>query len=124
MATQAVADGIIGFVAARNGFSKQPRETKEELARRMQVAGIVSDGLVQALVRIRRRFRNDIHHMNPPVGQIAFAPLAKESICDLAIIEREIFGCAAGPEGTLVPQQRLYWDIAEDGTVPAYVRFS
>ena len=46
MATQAVADGIIEFVAARNGFSKRHRETKQELACRMKEAGIVSDGLV------------------------------------------------------------------------------
>lgn len=122
--TQAVGEGIVTFVAQRNGISLLAKESKQELARRMKDNGIVSADLVAAFERLQRSYRNDFHHMNPPVAGVDLNEVGKANICDLAIIEREIFGYDFGPEGTLVPKNRRYWDIAGDGDVPVLVRLA
>ena len=71
-----------------------------------------------------RSFRNDVHHMNPPVGKIDFqtwAKLAKKNIQSLAVVEREIFDVDIN-NGELIPKQPKYWDINPNGTVPIYLR--
>ncbi len=122
MVTQAVNEGIMRFVADRNGVSQLPGEEKHDLARRMQKAGIISQTLLDAFVRIQRSYRNDFHHMNPPIANVDLPLLAKRNVTDLAIVEREIFACDPGPCGTFVPRNPIYWDIGPDGSVPAFVR--
>jgi len=124
MVTQAVSEGIVKFVADRNGVIPMEREKKLDLAVRMQCAGIVANGLVEAFGRIQRSFRNDFHHMNPPIAEVDLSALAKRNIMDLATIECEIFECHCGPGGTVVPSRMLYWDINEDGSVPANLRLA
>lgn len=124
MVTQAVSEGIIKFVADRNGIKQTHKEEKLAFAVRMLEAGIVSKDLVEAFGRIQRSFRNDFHHMNPPVAEVDVGALAKRNILDLATIEREIFECRRGTGGTVMPSRLLYWDINEDGSVPAYLRLA
>jgi hypothetical protein len=111
MVTQAVSDGILKFVAERNGIQLKQDESKQDLAKRMQQGNVVSQTFVDACSRIYRSFRNDFHHMNPTVATINLPLLAKRNIEDLAMIERKLFACDAGPDGTLVPRQRKYWDV-------------
>jgi hypothetical protein len=122
MMTQAVADGILTFVSERNGVHQADRETKQSLASRMQQSDILNYEFVEAFCRIQRSFRNDLHHMNPPVAKIALEPIARKNIESLASIEREIFGIDTGPEGLLIPRQPKYWDSQPDGRIPVYVR--
>jgi hypothetical protein len=120
--TQAVAEGIVSFVAERNNLRMADRETKQELAKRMCESGIVSQGLVSSFVQIQRSYRNDFHHMNPTVASVDLESLAVRNISDLATIEREIFDVDIGPEGAVVPKNVRYWDPRPDGTLPAYIR--
>ncbi len=122
--TQAVSDGIAKFVAECNRVTRQEGETNQRLVRRMQQQGIVLCPFAKAFDRIQCSFRNDYHHMNPPVGNLDHEVFAKRNIFDLATIEREIFDCSIGDGGTLVPKNLLYWDIAPDGTVPAFLRLA
>jgi len=122
MVAQALSDGILNFVAKRNNLQQAENESKQEFARRMQKAGIFSETFVEAFVRIQASFRNDFHHMNPPVAKVDLEALAKRNITDLASIEQEIFEYSIGSPGTLVPHNPKYWDLQPDGTVPAYVR--
>jgi len=122
MVTQAVSEAIIRFVAERNCLKQTQAETKQALARRAQQAGIISRPLLDAFVRIQCSFRNDFHHMNPPVARINLESLAKRNVTDLAVIEREIFECGFGSKGTIVPRNPLYWDVSEDGWGRAYLR--
>jgi hypothetical protein len=122
MVTQAVSEGIANFVADRNGVIAQEGETKQDKVRRMKEKGIVTEAFSTAFGQIQRSFRNDLHHMNPPVATIDLPSLAKRNISDVATIEREIFECSIGAGGRLVPKNLAYWDIAADGTVPVYLR--
>jgi hypothetical protein len=124
MVTQSVAEAIVRFIAERNGVPQQQGDTKQSLAHRMQLSNIVSQDLLDAFVRIQCSFRNDFHHMNPTVATVDLAPVAERNITDLATIEREIFECNCGPDGTVIPKNPLYWDISDDGTVPGYVRLA
>ena len=145
MTSQAVNEGIIRFVADRNGVSKHelvplpllrraiawltmrsPKivsRTKSltELLTELIEAGHLTQSSGEAANRIISSFRNDVHHMNPTVTKISFRELAKRNMEDLCAIEREIFAVGFS-EGRIVPHQPIYWDIQEDGTATVYLR--
>ncbi len=125
MVTQSVNEGIIKFVANRNQINRQDIRC-DALLPILVSKGIISQGCSEASKQIMKRsFRNDIHHMNPPVGEIdsqTWAKLAKKNIQNLAIVEREIWAINIDDDGKLVPIQPKYWDINSDGTVPAFLR--
>ena len=123
MVTQSVNEGIIKFVADRNQINRQNVKC-DDLLPILVSKGIISQACSNASEKIMRSFRNDVHHMNPPVGTIDFqtwTKLAKKNIQSLAIVEREIFDVDFN-NGALVPKQPKYWDINSDGTVPVYLR--
>ena len=123
MVTQSVNEGIIKFVADRNQINRQNIKC-DALLPILVSKGILSQGCSNASEKIMRSFRNDVHHMNPPVGTIDFqtwAKLAKKNIQNLAIVEREIWDTNFD-DGKLVPIQPKYWDINPDGTVPIFLR--
>ncbi len=142
MASQAVNEGILKFVAERNGVPRQksPRSWLVTLLRRIGFsragghtrsmtelideivrAGLLSKSAGEAATRIAGSFRNDVHHMNPRVAHVNFPDLARRNLRDLAELEREIFGTDTS-NGKLVPRQPKYWDVRPDGTVPVFLR--
>jgi hypothetical protein len=122
MVAQAVSDGILKLVGERNDRQQAAKESKQAFAMRMQQEAIISQSFVESLSRIQGSFRNDFHHMNPPVASVDLASVAKQNIVDLATIEREIFECSIGPGGTLLPKNMKYWDLQSDNSVRVYVR--
>ena len=122
MTTQAVNEGILKFVADRNSIDYE-NIRREDLLATLLSEGIFSKDCFEASKQIWDSFRNDVHHMNPPVATIDFQDLAKKNIHNLAIIEREIWGAYHSDEG-LVPLQRKYWDKNPDGTVTISLRWS
>ena len=120
MATQAVNEGILKFVADRNNI-KYGNMTRSDLLKTLMSEGIFSQNCFMASKQILGSFRNDVHHMNPKIAQIDFPKLAKENIQNLAVVECEIFDLDIN-EGKIVPKQPKYWDISSDGTVPVYLR--
>ncbi len=121
MVSQAVNEGIWKLVAERKGIGGKGEHSDriESLAK----SSAISQQCAEASDRIWRSFRNDVHHMNPKVAQIDFRALARSNLQDLAVVEKEIFGCNV-KDGKLVPHHPEYWDIQEDGTVPAFLRLS
>ena len=119
MVSQAVNEGIMKFVAERNGTKERKKHT--ELIEDFEQKGIISSKCAQASERIWSSFRNDVHHINPKVSSIPFQKLAKRNLQDLAIIEKEIFGVNF-KDGKLVPHHPQYWDVGNDGTVPVFLR--
>ena len=120
MTTQAVNEGILKFVADRNSIDYE-KMTREDLLTTLLSKGIFSKNCFEASQQILKSFRNDVHHMNPPVATIDFPKLAKKNIQNLSVVEREIWDTDFD-EGKLVPIQPKYWDINSDGTVPIYLR--
>ena len=122
MTTQAVNEGIIKFVAERNNIQYE-NMTVSDILQTLESQGIISQDCSRASEEIRRSYRNDVHHMNPPVAEIDFPELAKKNIQNLSVIEREIWAAYHNDEG-LVPLQPKYWDIKPDGTATISLRWS
>ena len=120
MTTQAVNEGIIKFVAARNNI-KRDNMNHSELSKTLKDKGIITQDCYDASEQIRGSYRNDVHHMNPPVAEIDFPELAKKNIHNLAIIEREIWATNFD-NGRVITIQPKYWDINPDGTITVNLR--
>ena len=119
MVSQAVNEGIVKFIAERNGI-KEKKEHGDLMDEFVQ-KGIISLDCAQASKQIWGSFRNDVHHMNSKVASIPFQQLARRNLQDLATVEKEIFG-AYFSDGKLVPHHPEYWDVQNDGTVPVFLR--
>lgn len=120
MTTQAVNEGIIKFVAGRNNIKYENMNHSERL-KTLKDKSIISQDCLNASEQIRGSYRNDIHHMNPPVAKIDFPELAKKNIHNLAVIEREIWATNFD-NGKVIPIQPKYWDINLDGTITVDLR--
>ena len=120
MTTQAVNEGIIKFVAARNNI-KHDNMNHSDLLKTLKDKGIITQDCYDASKQIRGSYRNDVHHMNPPVANIDFPELAKKNIHSLAVIEREIWATNFD-NGKVIPIQPKYWDINLDGTITVNLR--
>lgn len=118
MASQAVNEGILKFIAERSNIQAR---NHEELMEMLVTVGLISSDCADASERIWRSFRNDVHHMNPKVASIPFKQLAKQNLQALAAVEREIFAVNI-EQGKLLPKQPKYWDVQKDGTVPVFLR--
>lgn len=120
MITQAVNEGIIKFVAERNNIQYE-NMTVSDILQTLESQGIISQDCSKASEEIRRSFRNDVHHMNPPVAEINFPELAKKNIHNLAAIEREIWATNFR-YAEMIPSQPQYWDVNPDGSIPVNLR--
>lgn len=120
MTTQAVNEGIIKFVAARNSIDYE-NMNHTNLLEILKNKGVISQDCFEASEQIRGSYRNDVHHMNPKVDQIDFPKLAKKNIQNLAVIEREIWATNF-KNGKVITIQPKYWDTNPDGTVTVNLR--
>jgi hypothetical protein len=118
MSSQAVNEGILKFLAERNGINTTEHS---ELMGKLKCQNIISMACANASERIWGSFRNDVHHMNPKVASIPFQHLAKSNLQALAIVEGEVFGVDF-KDGKLIPKKPKYWDVQKDGTVPVFLR--
>jgi hypothetical protein len=125
MMSHAINEGIIKFIAERNGIERHKPDgttkTNDELIDEFREKGIISNACVDASRAIWRSFRADIHHMNPTVARIDFQKLAQQNLKCLAAIEREIFASKVNNR-VIVPNQPKYWDIKADGATTAFLR--
>jgi hypothetical protein len=122
MLSQAVAEGILKLMVERNSLQVQPANRESRLMA-LQQNGFLDYATSTAFTQIFRSFRNDYHHMNPPVGTIDHGQLARRNIMDQAKIERYLFGYTIDAEGRMVPNYPQYWDIGPDGMMPVVVNF-
>ena len=118
MVSQSVNEGIIKFVAEKNGVK---HEDFTKSIDKFVKKEIISKECAEATTNIWESFRNDVHHMNPKVDSIPFQELAKNNLLNLAVIEKEIFG-ADYKNGKLAPHYPQYWEIGDDGTVSVFLR--
>ena len=123
MATQALNEGLIRFIAERNGIASN-QDSLSALVDQFVENKILSPGCADAMRRILKSFRNDFHHLNPSISKVPVQAIAKRNIEDIAAIEKEIFAHSFSDQpGKLKPAQPKYWDVNADGTVHVSVRF-
>lgn len=119
MATQALNEGLIRFVAERN---KMPsNQDPHALVDQFETQKIISPDGIAAFRRVLRSFRNDFHHLNPSISKVPVQDIAKRNIEDIAAIERELFDHEVN-EGRIKPKQPQYWDISAEGTMLVNLR--
>ena len=127
MMSHAINEGIMKFVAERNGIERNKSEgttkTVEDLINELREKNIISIGCGDASMRIWKSYRNDIHHMSPTVVNIDFKKLAQQNLKYLSSIEKEIFNFKIN-NGAIVPIQPKYWDIKSDGTAAVFLRLA
>ena len=125
MMSHAINEGIMKFVAERNGIERNKTEgstkTVEDLINDLREKNIISNSCGEASMRVWKSYRNDIHHMNPTVENIDFKKLAQQNLKYLSSIEKEIFNFKIN-NGAIVPIQPKYWDIKSDGTAAVFLR--
>ena len=100
---------------------KHDNMNHSELLKILKDNSIISQDCFEASEQIRGSYRNDVHHMNPPVAKINFPELAKKNIHNLAVIEREIWDTSFDA-GKMIPIQPKYWDFNPDGTITVNLR--
>ncbi|MBE0621982.1 MAG: hypothetical protein IH605_15420 [Burkholderiales bacterium] len=120
MATQALNEGLLRFIADRNGIPAN--QDLHVLIDTLIAKDVISLGCADAMRRILKSFRNDFHHLNPSISNVPVQDIARRNIEDVTLVEKEIFEHSY-ENGKLFPKQRKYWDIRPDGTMLVNLRF-
>lgn len=120
MTTQALNEGLIRFIAERNGIP--PNVAPFQLIETLLSKSIVSPTSADAMRRILGSFRNDFHHLNPSISKVPVQDIARRNIEDIASIEKEIFEHSYH-DGKIRPKHEQYWDVSADGTMLVNLRF-
>jgi uncharacterized protein YutE (UPF0331/DUF86 family) len=123
MVAQSVAEGISRFVAECNGLGLDIKMSGPKIVDHLVEEKLISKEYKEAFKRLWET-RNDVHHMNPEVGDIRFPELAKRSIQDLTAIEREIFAGSWSNDGKFIPTNPKYWETRADGKIGCFLRFA
>ncbi|MBL8830214.1 MAG: hypothetical protein JNM18_24770 [Planctomycetaceae bacterium] len=122
MVAQAVAEGVANYIAKRIGVERHSEMNLDCLAGVLVVEEAILLSTAKAIRAIRKKYRNDYHHMNPKVKDLDHERWAGECISDLASIASDVFGSQI-VNGELVLNYPKYWDVNSDGDVKANVRF-
>lgn len=120
MATQALNEGLIRFIADCNGIASN--QELNALVDALLGQKAISDGCANAMRRILKSFHNDFHHLNPSISKVSVQEIAKRNIEDIGVVEKEIFEHFFD-RGKLIPKQPKYWDVDANGTVAVSIRF-
>ncbi|MBI2768557.1 MAG: hypothetical protein HYX47_02945 [Burkholderiales bacterium] len=119
MATQALNEGLIRFIADRNEIASN--QDPYALVDQFEAQKIVTPEGAAAFRRVLRSFRNDFHHLNPSISKVPVRDIAKRNIEDIAGLEREFFEHEFH-EGGIAPKQPKYWDLTPQGTMLVNLR--
>jgi hypothetical protein len=120
MATQALNEGLIRFIAERNGILSN--QDLYVLVGVFAEQNIVSTACADAMRRVLKSFRNDFHHLNPSISKVPVQEIAKRNIEDIVVIEKEIFEHTF-EGGRIILKQERYWDVRPDGKMHVSFRF-
>jgi len=119
--TQSVAEAIARFLCQKNSW--EPDKVFEKNIKKLSVRKFISVGIKDNFLKIWKK-RDDYHHLNPSIETDRFEleKMAYEKILLLNQIESEIFKFSISEEGNLIPDNKKYWDINKDGTVPVFLK--
>jgi len=119
MATQALNEGLIRFIAERNGIL--PNQDLCDLVTLFLSQNIISAACGEAMRRVLNSFRNDFHHLNPSISKVPVQEIARRNIGDISVIENEVFEHSY-ENGTINPKHVKYWDVTPQGTMLVSLR--
>ncbi len=118
---QTVAEGLTRFLGDIHqvGAKNDPKQR----VKRLHTKRVISQGVLDAFVRIWGNDRNTFHHMNRDIrtDHAGLEPRAEECVQALLEIEAEVF--AFGIEnGKIVPKQTMYWPKSDPEHVEVFLR--
>jgi len=118
--SQAVAEAITKFFCQKNGW--KPKKSFEENVAKLETRQFISKNMKEKFLSLWEK-RDDYHHLNPTIetDRQNLEALAYEKISLLKEIESKAFKFSI-VDGKLVPENKKYWAVQPDGTVPVFLR--
>lgn len=116
--SQAVAEAIAKFLCQKNGW--RPKKNFEDNVAKLQIRQFISNEMKDKFLKIWEK-RDDYHHLNTTIetDREKLGALAYEKVLLLKEIESEVFKFSIVDE-KLVPENRKYWVLQQNGTVPVF----
>ena len=120
---QAVAEAISRFMCRKNSW--KPAKSFEENIEKLNNRGLISNESKDAFLEIWAQ-RDDYHHINPNIETDIkiLENIAYKKILLLRRIESEVFKFSLTNKGELIPENKKYWKLQKDGTIPVYLKLS
>ena len=118
--SQAVAEALARFLCRRNGW--KPKKAFEKNVTRLRTREFISEETKDKLLRIWEE-RDDYHHLasNVETDRQRLEDIAYERVLLLKAIESDIFKFSI-VDGKLVPREKKYWELRQDGTISVFLR--
>lgn len=118
--SQAVGEGIAKFLCQKNGW--KPKKSFEENVVKLETRNFISKTMKEKFLSLWEK-RDDYHHLNPSIetDRQKLEALAYEKVAILKEIESEVVKFSI-VDGKLVPENRKYWSVQPNGTVPVFLR--
>ncbi len=118
--SQAVTEAIARFLCQKNGW--RPENTFEKNIAKLQTKQFVSEEMKNKFLKVWAK-RDDYHHLNPSIetDRVKLEEIAYEKVLLLKEIESEIFKFSV-VNGKLMPENKKYWVLQENGTIPVFLK--
>jgi hypothetical protein len=118
--SQAVAEAISKFLCQKNGW--KPKKSFEENVVRLETRQFISHDMREKFLLLWEK-RDDYHHLNPTIetDRRKLEALAYQKVSLMKEVESEVFKFTV-VDGKLVPENRKYWSVQPNGTVPVFLR--
>lgn len=118
--SQAVTEAIARFLCQKNGW--RPENTFEKNVTKLHTRQFISEEMKNKFLRIWKK-RDDYHHLNSNIetDREKLEEFACQKVLFLKEIESEIFKFSV-VDGKLVPENKKYWVLQQNGTIPVFLK--
>ena len=117
---QSVAEAIVRFLCQKNSW--KPEKDFENNINKLLKRKFISEKLKNEFLEIWEN-RQDYHHLNQSieVHRIKLEKISYEKVLLLKEIESEIFKFTT-KNGKLIPENKKYWELNKNGTIPVFLK--
>ena len=118
--SQAVTEAIARFLCQKNGW--RPENTFEKNIEKLETRQFISEETKNKFLKVWVK-RDDYHHLNPSIetDRSNLEVIAYEKVLLLKEIESEIFKFSV-VDGKLMPENKKYWVLQENSTIPVFLK--
>jgi len=117
---QAVTEALARFLCRKNDW--KPEKKLENNVAKLEKRKFISEEIGNKFLKIWEK-RDDYHHLNSNIEteQKKLEEIAYEKVLLLKEIESEIFKFSF-INGSLIPENKKYWKLQKNGTVPVFLK--
>jgi len=117
---KSVAEAIVRFLCQKNSW--KPGKGFENNINKLLNRDFISEKLKNKFLKIWEN-RDDYHHLKPniEVQRIKLEEISYEKVLLLKEIESEIFKFSL-KNGKLIPENKKYWELQKNGTIPVFLK--